>query len=247
MMSDSPEELADLLHKIRNSEGRKLVPLWDALEISLDIFWNNYLELKLALDQFSRPEVAMVLWRLDNQEALDKYIDLVTRRLHNYVASAMTLKDQTVRWVRKTYSGAEFMNEYQSELDRCFTNSGVAKFMQDLRNYTLHVSLVTSYAQLGMNVNREMESHFVMNTSRLMGWKGWKKESKQYLNQCEAEIKLAEVVEEYTNIVLDFHSWFRQRQAELHRTTVEEYNELVERWNKSLAVELPQSSESEGK
>src|SRR2546425_7105962 len=130
-----------LQNKIIKSKGWKIMQKIRLLSISYYAFNQNYDELNQLLVAFSKPEIGLEIARVGNERKLDAFLIEITRRLHNYLASAMTLVNHTRVLVTDLYTGTPFEKEYVGEKDRTFKNSPLHHFVQDLRNYNVHRGL----------------------------------------------------------------------------------------------------------
>jgi 1,4-alpha-glucan branching enzyme len=80
------QELFELDEQIKATEGHRIQTKIRGLASSYYVFLGNYEMLVRALDYFGREEVFMELWREDNRIKLERFIDEVTRLLHNFLA-----------------------------------------------------------------------------------------------------------------------------------------------------------------
>ena len=60
-------------------------------------------------------------------------------------------------------------------------------------------------------------------------WDGWNELSRQYVNSANDDEKVEDIVLTYTKEVTSFHSWFNDRQLELHKEAFKEAEELRQR------------------
>src|SRR5438309_6768072 len=126
--------------------GWKIANRIRPVDISYYIFNQNCEELKQFLVAYSKPEVALEISRVENRRKLDAFLKEVMRRLQNYLASAMSLVDHTFLLVRDLYKGTAFEKEYHRERHRVFDESAEYQFVQQLRNYALHESIIDAVA-----------------------------------------------------------------------------------------------------
>lgn len=108
----------------------------------------NAQELRETLTTFNQPPLVFHLWAVDNRELFQEYYGEVIRHFHNFLASAGTLADHVKALVGRLYSGQPFESEYQRKISEIFGSSGLAAFVQDLRNYMLHRRLPPTTARL---------------------------------------------------------------------------------------------------
>src|SRR5436309_5452882 len=109
---ENPIELQD---RIMSSKGWLIASKIRPVGISLYVFNQNYNELKQFLVAYAKPDVGLEISRVGNRKKFDAFMMEVTRRLHNYLASAMSLVDHTFLLVRALYKGTAFEKEYHVE------------------------------------------------------------------------------------------------------------------------------------
>jgi hypothetical protein len=148
----------------------------------------------------------------------------VTVRLHNFVASVMTLVEHTRILVRSRWSGSEFFEEYDQRIER-FRTSPVARLVQDMRDYTLHRKLPVTGAQ----ISSTGPPMVFLDVPQLIVWKGWTKEAQEYLRQAGDAVPLRPLIDEYEQLAEDLYTWMERRIREIHAEDWEELQELEER------------------
>ena len=224
------QELSELSDQIKATEGYRINLKIRALRSSYYVFEGNYRSLVSALDQFGRIEVFMKLWREDNRAELEHFIDEVTRRLHNLLASAKTLVDHTRVFKNEMYGGQSFEKLYQEKLDRDLGNSTIVRFVQDLRNYVLHKQLPIASAELsfkgGGGATSTFDSTIRLDVNELREWDRWKPASRVYLDTLGDKVQIREVVEKYEAAIRTFYQWFGEQQEQLHRVEFDELSRL---------------------
>ncbi len=162
----------------------------------------------------------------------------ITRLLHNLVASAKSLVDHTRRFINAWYSGTDFLEEYQQEVEKRFVGNPVAGFVEDLRNYTLHYQLPPATALF--EVRNELESKeqiatqtIVLNKADLLQWSNWDK-GKPYLEVADDRIVVQEIIGQYIQAVQAFHQWMRSRLMEIHAEELKWLAEMSRKVEKAL-------------
>ncbi len=87
------------------------------------------------------PDEGIRLMSVANREAGSQTHREVTRRVHNFVAAALTLVEHTRIFMRKNYSDTPILDRYQTKIDADFKDEPLVQFVQNLRNYILHNGL----------------------------------------------------------------------------------------------------------
>lgn len=153
----------------------------------------------------------------------------VTRGLHNYVASVMTLVEHTRIFARETYEKTQFWTEYQAAINARF-ESPLPHFVQDLRDYTLHYRLPMTGASTSWKQGEEhLKTRIMLDVESFRDWNGWSPQARENLKGLAKDAELLEIIEAYFFTVQGFYQWLAKRQAELHREELAEVRQLQEK------------------
>jgi hypothetical protein len=224
------QEFFELSEQIKATEGHRIQTKIRGLESSYYVFESNYLWLVRALDYFGREDVFMELWREDNRAKLERFIDEVTRLLHNFLAGAKSLVDHTRVFKDNMYKDHNFKEVYQEKVDRDLKHSPIVCFVQDLRHYVLHKQLPIASATLslrgGGGTITEFGNTIKLNVNELREWDKWKPESRVYLDSLDDKVQIREVAEKYEGAIRAFYQWFGEQQAQVHRSEFAELSRL---------------------
>jgi hypothetical protein len=228
------QELFELSEQIKGTQGYRIQLKIRALQSSYYVFEGNYRSLISAFEYFGRIEVAMKLWRETNRMELERFMDEVTRLLHNFLASAKTLVDHTRVFKNEMYEGHEFEKDYQEKLQHDLGKSEIVRFVQDLRNYVLHKQLPLALAEFsfkgGGGTVSDFDNTIKLDVNRLREWDRWKPESRAYLDALDDKVQIRDVVEKYETAIRFFYQWFGVQQELLHRAEFDELNSLQTRY-----------------
>src|SRR5437660_10360725 len=107
----------------------------DWLGTSYRAFVQNYNELKVLLQKFNNPNVALELWTVTNRPQLDAFQQEVLRRLQNYLASAKPLVQHARKLADEMLGNTESHKQYDALLKLGFTNPPFVHFADALRDY----------------------------------------------------------------------------------------------------------------
>lgn len=196
---------------------------WDVVQRSWFVFARNTTEL---IDLLKVPATnidASMLLMGDDLHAAAPFWQELDQRLHNELASAVSLVDHTRRLLKHYKDdAAHFVGEY---IDR---NSSVTTldesiFLRDLRNYLLHygVAPVVQSLSLGPIDEVGMTGHSIkLSSSGLLRWKGWKAQSQVYLGRFEDRDGpvLARDVVTYANAMSQLFTWTLSQRKVLNST-----------------------------
>lgn len=217
------EALIALSEEVRNSNAIRYEGRIETLSVNFYVFDRNYKELRKFLEAVKKQENMLNLWDLRNRHKLDIAISEILRLLHNFLASAKSLIDQTRVVIRDWYRETDFINEYKAQINSRFVNNSLSGFIEDLRNFSLHYSLPITHAVLSVQITDpktgqgEANFSFKLIKSALLIWKGWTEKGKTFLSASNDEIDIEVLSEEYHKQILDFHSWLVQRLQEIHK------------------------------
>jgi hypothetical protein len=106
-MSESSHSRGELLSAIHSSPGMAYLNRSHQRSFSLNIFRLNSQELIEITRRIADPNEGIRLMAQDNREAGTQTHREVTRRVHNFVAAALTLVEHTRISMREHYSGTE--------------------------------------------------------------------------------------------------------------------------------------------
>ena len=210
-----------------------------ALSNAVEVFQGNHAELKTFLNHIATPSVAAHMWAEAHRYRLEHAQREVARLLHNYVAAAFSLVDLTRRFVDKHYAGTELLKENKARTDRDFSEAPLHRFLQQLRNYTLHYRLPPMKAQTKFkrrdtegDKGHEVENGFWLNVDKLREWDKWTGKGREYLESLGKEAKLDDIIDAYEPVVIGYHKWLQDRIREEHTADIEEMREIERRMQK---------------
>ena len=225
-------------NKIMATKGWAISERIRPVGIAFYVFDQNYNEIRDALLSYEKHEFALEISRVGNQKKLEAFLREVIRRLHNYLASAMSLVDHTFVLVRDLYEGNLFQKEYHRERHRIFDLSPQYQFVQQLRNYALHESIVDAMATTHWDKDSGLDTSIRLQVRRLKAWTGWKGPAKKFVRDAPDDLRLLDLVESYTSAVRQFYEWLSRRQKEMHKDDFDELKTLQEEYRKLVAGDL---------
>jgi len=219
--------LIALSQEVHNSNAIKYEGRIKTLGVNFYVFNRNFQELKKLLEAVKNEERMLDLWNLRNRHQLEIAINEILRLLHNFLASAKSLIDQTRVVIRNWYKDTEFLKEYKAQVHSRFVNNSLTGFIEDLRNFNLHYSLPITNATLSVKITDpktgqgEATFSFALIKSELLIWKGWTEKGKTFLNTAIDKIDVELLVDDYYKQIFDFHSWLINRLQEIHKGDLE--------------------------
>jgi hypothetical protein len=193
---------------------------WDVVRRSWSVFVLNTTEL---IDLLKSPSadigLAVQLMNPDPRVGMP-FWERLDQRLHNQVASAVTLVDHT-RILMEYYKDdtPDVSAEYESRKKRIMEMNEAA-FLRNLRNYLLHYGAPPVVHTLTLTPGKTDTAAFghvvKLSAARLLEWDGWSGQSRSYLSSFPDRDRpvLGQVVADYGNAMSELYTWLLdQRQA----------------------------------
>ena len=192
---------------------------WEVVRRSWSVFVRNTTEL-IDLLNIPATDIAASLQLMgDDREATGMFWEELDQRLHNQLASAVSLVDHTRRLLAYYESDIPAMvGEYRTR-NAAVREMSEASFLRDLRNYLLHYGAppVIQTLTLGPTGDMGATGHSIkLSPRRLLEWDGWKKPSHHYLSSFADRDGpvLGQDVATYANAMSALFAWlFQQHQA----------------------------------
>jgi hypothetical protein len=131
----------------------------------------NSKELLDAVKWYGDAEAVLSIWAPANHEQFEEFVGEVRRFLHNYLASVKSLVDHSRRIVRDLCGQTAFWSQYQERVQATFMGP-VPRFVQDLRNYTLHRDVPISGASIRYE-HGKLYGLLKLDVQSLRQWGSW--------------------------------------------------------------------------
>ena len=191
---------------------------WHVVRRSYTVFARNTTEL-IELLKIPATNIAFSLGLMgDDQEAMPFWQEL-DQRLHNQLASAVSVVDHTRRLVKYDKPDFPTMVEEYEKRNQGVTEMNEAAFLRDLRNYLLHYGAAPVIQSLGLGQINDvgMTGHSVkLSSASLLEWDKWNARSRGYLSTFADRDGpvLGKDAVAYANAMGELFRWlFEQRQA----------------------------------
>lgn len=199
----------------------------NSLNQSIFIFNENFFELERFINAITEGHEAEQLYFLRNRDQLYLGLQHILRHVHNFVASSLSLIDHTRRQYQKLYEPRSLFPDYQEKIDGEFIDDPLSEFVKCLRIYCQHyrapdISMTETYHDLQKPPTRV--AHILK--SDLLTFKSWTKSAKEYLDQAPDQLDVLKIAKEYRTKVMEFYSWFRDRQFDIHDSDIEKVNRV---------------------
>lgn len=229
MRNTAFEELRKLSDEIENSSATRIENRILLLDAVFYIPMTNYDELQKKLRSVTSPD-NLAMWEVNNRKELLMAQIEITRLLHNFLAAAFTLVNYTRGLNKDSPDESEFWQDHKKEIDRRFAKDPLHKFMQALRNYFLHRSVL--FPAISFHGSRDEESGdlsteisaYLDKEALLLEFNKEASSSsfsvdaiaKLYLDKMPEKVDLAKIIEDYYFGIESFHLWRKSRLQTMH-------------------------------
>jgi hypothetical protein len=238
----------ELIEEYRASRACALFNRLKVHELGYRIFLANYEEWQRSIDAKCPNGPMALIHMMQDSTWVESYLVEVTRTLHNFVASALTLVDTTRVVYHELYEPKNLLPEYQNEIDTRFIKDGTARFIKDLRQFCQHYRLPLVMAKVGLNLQPQgghIQWGVPIIRKQVDVWRGWSAASKAFIGSFEKEIDLEAVAKEYRDKVVAFNAWFESKQMEVHAAEWS-YREAMTKEIRSLIDEAEPTAAADG-
>lgn len=236
--SDRGRDDLDAHQRMVNHPGYKALMDTQAFDISLNrVFWTNHLELKALLDRAATDtELGMELIQNVHDDLVARTFRAeASRRLHNYVASTMSLVEHSRRIMRhRTGAIASGWEDQKAQM----LAHGEVPFMIGLRVFIQHRALPLFGHSLHMDkVNTPdatWESEVELGREDLLAWKDWSAPARKFLQAQPSGIKLRPLLAKHADVVWKANDWLLQALIVDNRPAMAEVNRIVVEVNQEM-------------
>jgi len=200
---------------------------WEVVRRSWSVFIRNTTEL-IDLLKIPATNVVVSLQLMgDDPGTTNAFWEPFDKRLHNQIASAVTLVDHVRRLLDFYERDVPMMVSEYRRRNAGITAMNESAFLRDLRNYLLHYGAppVVQTLSLGPPDQASMTGHQIkLSASRLLEWPGWKAKSRRYLSSFPERDGpvLGQDVATYANAMSEMFAWLFQQRAVIHRENIPE-------------------------
>lgn len=201
-------QIVRLMKELASSPERRVLDDLDLLQTSIYVFRRNHEELIEFLDICETDPQHRDSWDMTAIRKTRVFGREAVRVLHNFLASAMSLRDLTNRMHKRLHSDGSFP-EYTQEARRRFSDDPLVRFVQKLRSYLLHVNTPNIVFKTRLDVESgRFNTKLGLSRDELQGWDGWTSVGRRYLEESDKHVELRSVVNQYEARIRDFYEWF---------------------------------------
>lgn len=254
-MQDRQDILRELERLYKTRSGRVLAG-WYALNDAWRVLEGNARAIKEIEQRINASRSAMLEINASS-DVRDRVLLQVSRFLHNFLASAVTLDDQTLGHVKRFYRNTPLETDLNRLRAQSFSMEPYCAVVHTLRNIALHFALPEilyrfriepspggtindpgTTENLTLLLNREHAQTLVRAAGNRKN--PLHKQTLDYFGTLASDIALAELVDRYIDAMQKLTSWLRSEEVRFEGTEMERFtakhNELVGRYNAGLAT-----------
>ncbi len=183
---------------------------------SVNLLFDSADDLLLAVSEFKTAAENPMLWSRVCRTELDLLERKIRKALFGVTSASLALVDHA----RRT-SGDFVIDDYDKKLRETFDQEQ-HRFVQGLRNFATHVSIVTPEWQQ-IYTKRQNYTELLLTPELLLVYKKWTVEARKFIDRHPAGIKLDELFSDYRNRVATFYCWYLPTLENQFQTSLQEY------------------------
>lgn len=230
----------DEFEELQSHPGREAWFRWSTVRHAQETHARNANELNRVIAAFIEDEeLALEVMQNVRPESpvRAQFYGVLSQRLHNWLASAKTLVDQTRRFVRKHYAGHELKSEYDRRVAALAADPAVIT-VQKLRNFMLHYDTLPIRSSINWaTAESESVRHLELGTAVLLEFDGWGAVASQYLKDQGESLDLPATVAHYDGSVTSLYEWLHGQFDQLHGPDLADYNSRVAQWRSEIGLD----------
>lgn len=203
--------------------GYRVIATLEQFDRSNKLFTGNLAELRSVLDSMQDPGIALPILDIRRPDLHDAFLAKCERHLHNVACAAMSRVDHHRRLLGKTVSPvlAPLEERYRGRV-REFAGSGLAQFVQGLRNHLVHRGFprmlsVNSFGAESWTIQA------CLDRDHLAGWNGWSTLARDWLMQQGESVDILDTLRCYEQMIIEFDQWICERLVEIHQDDLQAY------------------------
>jgi hypothetical protein len=195
-----------IAEKIEASVGMDVIRTTQEVGRSARVLMGNLRELRASLIALADIH-SISLWHPANEAGMAAALGEVTRKLHNYVAAAATLRDHAARFIERHYPPGTAQRQEWEAQSLAYFGLPERVLVNQLRNYSVHRALPILRAVHGDDAKGGAATFIVLDVSELLQSEKWAPPVRAWLQEREL-IDLAEVTSGHWVAVEKFYDWF---------------------------------------
>jgi len=136
------EEILRDLEELLGTEGGRLYGSWHSLGDAAFVLQRNADDILRIEEEVNKsPEAIREVGDQENREKMDFLLSDLTRRLHNFVASAVTMERHTDRHLNTHYKHNPLSSNYRAKREEIYEDEPLCHLVNAIRNVSEHYGL----------------------------------------------------------------------------------------------------------
>jgi hypothetical protein len=177
--------------------------------LNLSILMENYVDINQIVKFHNSPDNDKVLWMNLNPRIRWRTQVKVIKALLNYLTCVFSV----IEYSRKDLAPylqkeANIYKAYQQRVKLDFELNSLHRFIQGLRNYTIHYShlKIVSYIHYDRDLSESSRNIYIPK-SILLKFKNWDKQALSYLNTLDDKVYIIDIIIEHYKNFIQFQNW----------------------------------------
>lgn len=218
--------MLQLMQELAEMEQFDIYSRLMSLNSSIYILDKNYEELEKFVDELTTNPKWDYLFMVENREALHNVSIEIVRRLHNFVSSALSLRDHALTMYNKFYKDDDLMPNYSYHANAIFGEEPLSKFVMNLRWYcqhyrSPHIAFQTSWVE---DPDQRIRRAIIL-IEDLLSYDKWSALAMEYINDLDNGVDILNVTNRYRSKVFDFYDWFQKEQEKIHQDDLSKFKQ----------------------
>lgn len=189
------------------------------LGYSLEVFNGNFAQLKQVLDAVYGSNAHELISQRHSYK-FGILLREITRLLHNFVASALSLIDHTRIVKNEVYGDKRKFPDYEERIKLDFVENPLARFVVKLRQYCQHYQMPLLGGVVSFDANG-VRAEVQLSKAEMLKFDGWDSKARSYLKSLPDDFDLRVIITEYHRLVNEFYVWMFNRHNEIYKTEMD--------------------------
>jgi hypothetical protein len=201
----------------------------------------NYQELSKYVKYHNLPETVSRLVNNINSNFRYKAQRNIIRLLSNYLGSIFWVVNYFRKNVKRFEGkGIRLEEFYNKEKKVRFEENEIHRFLQDLRDHSMHVSYLNIGSEFGANKSsKKFESKIYLKKEELGGLPGLHKLTKKFICSQEDHIYIMDIIEYHFKSFIEFQNWCYLAFIHINKDLILKHKEEAEAiWMKAKKVKM---------
>jgi len=222
--SDLGINMLDLMNQLANMPGFTIYSELMSLNTSIYILDKNFEELEKFVTELTTNPKYQHVFMVENRATLHDISRDIVRRIHNFVSSALSLREHTLAMYNRYYREYALMPEYEERAKDVFGTDPLAQFIMSLRRYCQHYrSPHMSFRTAWQDVDNSPVHTAIISRDDLRSFNDWNSHAKRFIDDCGEGVDIVNVTRLYREKILSFYDWFQKEQGRIHKEDLESF------------------------